>query len=98
MQWLLHPWVGDGTYNVGDISVAEPGQVLLHPLGRPNEAVLLAIPATKYNRAERFPPFTEGFSKGADRLVQDGRSAVGIGSSSRNPGIAMVTDNWQGLG
>lgn len=83
----------DVNVQIGNVGNAHPREVLLNPFGRSDKTILFTIPAGKDNGAQGLPAKLQSFAEGTDNLVENGRSAVGVTSSARNPSITVVADN-----
>src|SRR6516165_8212875 len=67
--------------------------MLLDPLGRADQALLLGVPAAEEDGALRLPAFFEQRTNAVDGFQHGGRSAVGI-DCAVDPRVAVVADDY----
>lgn len=71
----------------------DPGNVLLHPLRRPDKTILLGVPGAEHDVAFRLPASLEQAAQGTPELDYDGGAGVGVRGAADDPGVAVVADN-----
>ena len=91
------PGHGGVEIDVGDGVLLQGLDALLHPLGRSQKAILLAVPGRQEDRAPRLPAAAEGGGQAARRLQERGGPRVRV-DGAVGPGIAVVAEDDQPVG